>query len=128
MADLQHKLPFARDGVQLVGLGQRGGDRLFHQHVLAGTQRRHSQRVVRVGRRGDDQRVAGIQQVGQRQLRRAGLPADRLGALHVRVVDADQRGAIRRGHLQRVKAAEMAGPGNADTQARTGHRLILCWR
>ena len=119
--DLQHAVAGGGQGGEVVGLGQRGGDRLFHQHVLAGPQRGGGQGVVRLGRGGDDQRVAGLQQGGKVQVGGAGLPADGAGALGVEVVHADQAGARRRRGLQRVVAAEMAGAGDADAEAVRGH-------
>ena len=80
---------------------------------------------MRLGRGGDDQRVGGGQQRVERQVGRAGFPADRLGALGVGIVNADQDRALRRRDFQRVVAAEMPGAGNADAQARCDHSRNL---
>ena len=76
---------------------------------------------MRLGRGGDDQRVAGVQQGGKVQVGRAGFPADGAGALGVGVVHADQVRARRGGSLQRVVAAEMPGAGDADAEPVGGH-------
>ena len=78
VADLQHQSPLRRQRGQLIGLGQRGGDRLLHQHVLARPQRLGRQRVVRLGRCGDHQRVTGGEQRRKVERRRTGFPANGL--------------------------------------------------
>ena len=129
MPDLQHQAAFRRQRGEVVRLGQGTGDRLFHQHVLAGAQCRGGEGVVRLGRRGHHQRVAGGEQGGKIHGRGSRFPPDRAGALVIRVVDANQCGAVGGGDLQCVVAAEMAGAGDADAEAGRGHggnfRLIL---
>ena len=57
--------------------GERRGDRLLHQHMLAGAQRGGGKRMVCLGRCRDDQRVGGSQQRREAQVGRADFPADR---------------------------------------------------
>ena len=116
VADLQHAVVGGGQGGEVVRLGQGGGDRLFHQHVLARPQGGRSEGVVCLGGGGDDQGVAGSQEGGKVEVGGAGFPADRAGALGVDVVDAGERGPPRGRGLQRVIAAEMAGTGNADSE------------
>ena len=96
VADLQHQPALLGQAGQLVGLLQGGGDRLFHQHMLAGAQRGGGEGVMGLGRRRDHQRVAGGEQRRKVHVGGAGLPADRAGALVIDVVDAGQDGALRR--------------------------------
>ena len=72
VADLEHAVAGRRQGGEVVRLGQGGGDRLFHQHVLAGAQGSGGERMVCLGRGGDDQRVAGASRAGKSM---SGAPA-----------------------------------------------------
>jgi hypothetical protein len=82
--------------------------------MLAGAQRRGSDRVVRIGRSCNNQRVARGEQRGKVHLWGARLATDRPGAFDIDIVHAGQPGARRGRDLQRVIAAKMAGAGNAD--------------
>ncbi len=67
-----------------------------------------------LGRGGDDQRVGRRQHSLEPHLLGARLPAERLGAFEVRIVDSGQPCAGGRGDLQRMVAAEMAGARDAN--------------
>jgi len=114
VADLQDGAGLLGQGCQLVGLRQRGGDRLLDQDVAAGLDGLGGQRVMGVGGGGDDQRVTGGQQVRKRQGRRPHLPRDDRGTGGVRVVQPGQHGTAACGNLQGMEAPEMPGPSNAD--------------
>ena len=59
-----------------------------------GAERGGGEGVMRLGRGGDDQRVAGGEQRVEAQRGRARLPADGLGPLLVRVMDPGQHGPL----------------------------------
>ena len=124
MPDLQHQL--VRDGQrgQFVGFRQSRGDRLFHQHMLAGAQGGGGHGVVGIRRCRDNQRVDRGQQRRERHVRRAGFPADGFGPFGVRVENAGQMGARGRRHLQGVIAAEMTGTGDADAKRGGEHARL----
>ncbi len=126
MADLENKAPFIRQSRHLVGFSEGGGDGFFHQHVLARYQGGFRDREVHRGRHRDDQRVARLQQLGERKVSSASLGGNGAGALRVSIVHAGQPGA-RRGsaELERVIAAEMPGAGNADAKGDGGHVGLL---
>jgi hypothetical protein len=84
---LQHQPAGPCDRRQLVRLGQRGGDRLLHQHVQPGPQRRQPEPVMRLRRGRDHRRVAGRQQRVERQRARSHLRRHRRGPRKVRVED-----------------------------------------
>jgi len=117
VAHLQHQPSLRGKRGKFVGLIQRSRDRLFHQHMLAGAQRCNRKRMMRLGRDRDDQRIAGPQQCRKIEVRRAGFPAHRLGALRIRIMHAHQLGALGFRYLERVITAEMAGSGDADAKA-----------
>ena len=61
VADREHAASFLADLQHLLGLGERGGDGLLDQHVLAGAEGRQGLRVVeKMGRRQHDRFDPGI--------------------------------------------------------------------
>ena len=93
MADLQNAIFLAGQGGQAIGLGQRGGKRLFDQDVAAMQQGLLGEIEMRVGGGRDDDRVAGREEPRKIEGGRAvGLGADFRGTRGVAVVNAGQGG------------------------------------
>ena len=115
VADHHDPRPLGGQGLQLPGLGDRPGQRLLHEHVLAGQQGAPGQGVVgghrcrhdhRVQRLVLDQVVEASRHPGLGELRREpGLP------LLVRVAAPDQLGA---GQLREVAGQVRAPVAEAD--------------
>ena len=116
VADLQHQLRSAARAASSSACASVAAIGFSTSTCLPARSACDSKRMVRLGRGGDHQRVAGGQQRREVHRRRAGLPADGLGAFGVGIEYAGQHGALGRRDLQRMVAAEMADARNADAE------------
>jgi hypothetical protein len=121
---LQHQLGLRRERRQFVGLRKRRGDRLFHQHMPAGTQRLHAERMVHLGRRGNHQCIACAEQCRKIQSGSVGFPAYGLCPLGVGIENASKHRPLGCGNLQRMIAPEVADACNADAKPGRCHRKL----
>jgi hypothetical protein len=129
VAGLQNALATLRARNQVVGFGERGGQRLFHQQVETGVEQHRGDRMVMHGGNGDGGRVQ--LEIGGQQLARAGKDGNRValrglgGARRVRLDGRDQRYAQARRFQLAVDAqvilAKGSGPGNGNAQRGLAH-------
>ena len=128
MADLKHPAGLGRERGERVGLGERRRNRLLDQHVPARAQRRFGEREMRLGRGGDDDRVAFREQ--RRPVAQAAAPVSRASAEARAALGSSiggEPGARRGRDLQRVKAPEMPCPGQPDPQHHPVPRCPASW-
>jgi len=125
MADLQHQAMLFSQGRQRIGLGQRGRDRLFHQHMLPRPQRSTCQFEMRFGGCCHHHGVAGLEQIRETHRHRTGLFGHMGGTDGVKIIHPHQPRPLGLRYLQGVKTAEMSGSGNPDAQDRHGELLVL---
>jgi hypothetical protein len=98
-----------------IGLLERGGHRLLHQHVAPRRDGDLDRGTMGDGRRGDGDRLACLEQgLGARERARAVTLRDLGGARSFAVVDADQLGAGQRVVHARVLLAPCAHSPHAD--------------
>ncbi|MNI67467.1 hypothetical protein D3C73_1231000 [compost metagenome] len=118
MADHQHAVIGLGRIDHGLGVGQRGRDRLLHQHMDARVQQGHAQFGVIAVRRGDD---GGVQTGGDEGLggRYGGRPiggGHALGRHGVGIEDGRQLDIAQFGQNAGVVAAHDAGAGDADLE------------
>ena len=114
---LEHQLLAFGELDQLVGLGERGGDRLFDQEVQTLLQALSRHRVVAIGRHRDDRRIDLAERlaiVGERSA--VELLCERRGARAVSIDHRDKLCATQRSELLRVVAPHVAGTDHGDLQ------------
>ena len=119
VADLQHAAAPGGGCDQSAGLGGGRRDRLLDQHVGAGLEEIHRDRVMRRGGRRDADRIDGAEQLAVIRVGRdAEFGADAIARLRRRVGDAGQLAAGETCVLLGVEAAEVTGADDGAAQTR----------